>query len=273
MLLRAGFDVAPLASPRSKRTKFSCNGVDFYISNENGVTRELKALPVHDRSFGQLSIVCSPTWDGNSKLQSKGFINFDERRGSNLVGMSRTTSPSKWSGTQYNLALDDIEGFIRVIIDNLHSDRTSAEALNIDVDSGSNQGYESNAELRVVIEKYAMDRAISYYQSKGRVVVVGKPYDIDCHSPDGHFRVEVKGTRSVGDKVIVTRNEVRHALEGEIRVELFLVSGIEVTFERSMPRAHGGNAFVVRNWKPKADELEPTEFLYRFPLDAEHVNL
>ena len=62
-----------------------------------------------------------------------------------------------------------------------------------------------------------MHLAIKHYESKGlKVKDVSQEkvgYDLFCDSNKMSFGVEVKGTRSSGNKVIVTDGEVRKAEE------------------------------------------------------------
>ena len=130
------------------------------------------------------------------------------------------------------------------------------------------QGYESDPEIRKLVETYAMSLATTHYERSSRVTVVGKPYDLDCRSASEHFRVEVKGTRGDGAAVIVTRNEVRHARSGGYRVELFLVSRIEVVGAVGERAAKGGAVSILDRWIPEDGDLEPLQYSYRVPRSA-----
>jgi hypothetical protein len=78
----------------------------------------------------------------------------------------------------------------------------------------SGQGFKIDPKLRKEIEKYSVKKAITYYKQKGYSVKdVGayKSFDLECTKRKKILRVEVKGTQTTGDSIILTRNEVRNA--------------------------------------------------------------
>jgi hypothetical protein len=92
----------------------------------------------------------------------------------------------------------------------------------------SGQGFASPAELKA-IEKYSMDYAISYFINEGytvKDVSADKSYDLEISNNGEYLFVEVKGTKSEGAEVILTRNEVRWAKDHEQNMILFIVHSI-----------------------------------------------
>jgi hypothetical protein len=77
------------------------------------------------------------------------------------------------------------------------------------------QGRVANSAVRKAIEEYAMQRAKAYFSSRWTSVKdVSRRacFDLLCRQDSRELRVEVKGTTGDGDAVLVTRNEVDHAV-------------------------------------------------------------
>lgn len=76
-------------------------------------------------------------------------------------------------------------------------------------------GFQSNAKIRDAVEIHAMERAKSELELRGYRDLKNtsklESYDYTCHKNGKLFYVEVKGTRTTGDVVILTKNEVAHA--------------------------------------------------------------
>lgn len=130
----------------------------------------------------------------------------------------------------------------------------------------SAQGRMTDSKKKKAIELHAMKVAIEYYQQLGYDVKDTSsncPYDLECFQNESFRRVEVKGTMSTGQFVNVTRNEVRDALSENCETDLFIVSGIEVSvMSAGKYITDGGKIRLIANWKPKAEDLEPTMYRY-----------
>jgi hypothetical protein len=127
--------------------------------------------------------------------------------------------------------------------------------------------------VRTAIEKFAeneAERALGPDWDVQRVGHLHRGYDLDCrHRPTGRIlHVEVKGTQTPGEEVVLTRNEVRHhrAHGGDCPSEhaLFVLSRVEVTRTPVISCA-GGAPFLRWDWSPERDALDPTEYTYRLP--------
>lgn len=90
-------------------------------------------------------------------------------------------------------------------------------------------------------------------------------YDLDATRGDHHLYVEVKGTVSGGDKVILTRNEVALHRKHFPHNMLAIVSNIELDRNGSMPVATGGTLRVVSPWDIDESRLEPLSYDYKVP--------
>jgi hypothetical protein len=87
----------------------------------------------------------------------------------------------------------------------------------------TSQGYVSDPVLRRVIEQYAVAKAIKHYAENGyKVTELGKPYDLLCVRDQHAVHVEVKGSRSILNAVILTVNEVKDARVQSWQSDLFI---------------------------------------------------
>ena len=128
------------------------------------------------------------------------------------------------------------------------------------------QGYARDVVYRRLIEQHAISRALEFYKEY-QVTVAGAPYDLECQRGDDTFRVEVKGTTTAGSSVFLTAGEVRHARESGVRMELFVVSHVQIEVQSDgSAKATGGRERVWRNWMPEDSDLEAIEYRYRLPL-------
>jgi len=127
--------------------------------------------------------------------------------------------------------------------------------------------------VRTAIEKFAeneAERALGPDWEVERVGHLHRGYDLHCrHRPTGRtLHVEVKGTQTPGEEVVLTRNEVRHhrAHGGDCPAEhaLFVLSRVEVT-RTPVVSCEGGTPFLRWDWTPERDALDPTEYTYRVP--------
>jgi hypothetical protein len=131
---------------------------------------------------------------------------------------------------------------------------------------GSGQGFLVSQAVRKVVEVYATDRAARYYRSQGWVVAdvsASQSYDLRCTRGSEDLHVEVKGTTSSGETLILTRNEVTHAKKSHPNVALFVVTDIRIDGRESdHPVASGGVARVWHNWFPAEEKLTPVGYVY-----------
>lgn len=126
-------------------------------------------------------------------------------------------------------------------------------------DSGSRgQGRLQDAELRSLIDAYAMQRAIAHFHEQGWQVTdvsAFAPFDLRCTRDGRELHVEVKGSTTAARSILLTRNEVQHARDYE-DTALFVVSHIEIVFADGARVARSGNARLYQPWKINAQDLE-----------------
>jgi hypothetical protein len=129
-------------------------------------------------------------------------------------------------------------------------------------------GTRQSAAQRRAIEVLAVEHATAHFERQGwSVEYVGSvaSFDLDCRKDDRTLHVEVKGTTSAGDKILLTRNEVRHARETDAATALFVLRGIRLSGGTEDPTADGGDALILHPWELREDSLEPIGYEYVIP--------
>ncbi|MGY1640828.1 DUF3883 domain-containing protein [Geodermatophilus sp. SYSU D00703] len=105
------------------------------------------------------------------------------------------------------------------------------------------QGAMPDAAVRIAVEQLAMRRATQHYKSQGwevEDVSANRSYDLHCRR-DGDVRhVEVKGTTTAGDHVLLTPNEVALAVASPSNAALYVVSGIQLISKPGQPVSASG---------------------------------
>jgi hypothetical protein len=128
------------------------------------------------------------------------------------------------------------------------------------------QAYVEDPRVRRCIERHAMTVASAHYVAHGFAVEdtsSSRPFDLLCRHAEQEVRVEVKGTRSDGDEVLVTSAEVLNARGERWRTDLFIVRNIRLVQEHGVePVALGGDLRIIEGWAPHEDDLMPTQYRY-----------
>lgn len=125
------------------------------------------------------------------------------------------------------------------------------------------QGIRISPEERKAIEDHAMSLAKAHFERDWEVEDVSafESYDLRCVGESEEIHVEVKGSKSSADSVLLTRGEVRHAREPEPRKVLFIVGEVVVEDEGGLPiRTRGGVARLYDPWLIDDGELLPTGY-------------
>lgn len=104
----------------------------------------------------------------------------------------------------------------------------SENALIID----ENKGFLLNSKLKKIIEDYSMKKAILYLLQNGFHDIQDtsnyESYDLKCLKDNIEFYIEVKGTQTKGNKIILTYNEVELMKNKKINCILIIVNSILV---------------------------------------------
>lgn len=133
---------------------------------------------------------------------------------------------------------------------------------------GSGQGFQLSVAEKLVIERCAVDRATKHFESKGyRVKDVGAKESFDLLAENDHesLSVEVKGTVSPREKVILTANEVAHHRACFPANALAVVHSIALDRSGAEPVARGGELVVTSPWKIDEGALEVISYRYSTP--------
>jgi hypothetical protein len=123
------------------------------------------------------------------------------------------------------------------------------------------QGFMQSADARRAVELRGMAVARDALEARGYTafddVSLTESYDFRCLLGETEVHVEVKGTTSSGERILLTRNEVAHARDWHPDVVLVVVHGIALDDEAV---ATGGTANVIEGWAPRDAELEPLSY-------------
>lgn len=125
------------------------------------------------------------------------------------------------------------------------------------------QGFLLDSKTRKALENYAMDKAKRYFTSKGYTWddhSKSQPYDLLCTRKKEHLYVEVKGTQTSGDGIILTSGEVQFGRRHKGRMALFLLHSIRVSGDGTIQTE--GVKDVVLPWDVDQGCLKPISFVY-----------
>jgi MrcB-like, N-terminal domain/Domain of unknown function (DUF3883) len=133
------------------------------------------------------------------------------------------------------------------------------------------QGRIIDPQVRVAIEKYAEDAALAILEMDGwtvkRVGPLHLGYDLECTKELASLHVEVKGTQTHGEEVVLTPNEVRHhqgAGQCSSQHALFVLADITV-IQGEQISCQDGKPLMILPWRLEEAALTPTEYSYRIP--------
>ena len=177
--------------------------------------------------FGRGRVASSPypkQTDPPEKSQWLVNLRFDKNQGDQLCDpeerflvtweqMSGLARRSQWEHEAAGIRLDSKAArALDDIIDALHEEPAEAAIDAAEQTRSARQGFKVSPTVRKAIEEHAVEMARAHYAAKGYTVrIVGKPYDLDCSCDGSQVYVEVKGTQTSGEEVLLTPGEVRFA--------------------------------------------------------------
>ncbi len=151
------------------------------------------------------------------------------------------------------------------------AEETIIETAQLVIPTTTRQGFRISPEIRKAIENHAIEMAKSHFRAQGyKINVLGKPYDLRCCRGKEIVFVEVKGTSTGGDQILLTPNEVDFARQNQNRMTLFVVHGIQVEGTAQNPSVSGGMVRIIQNWKPDEDALVAVGYWYALPAATEN---
>jgi hypothetical protein len=125
------------------------------------------------------------------------------------------------------------------------------------------QGFGLSVAERRAVELHAMALAKAHLQKLGwhvRDVSATHSYDFECTQGEQKMIVEVKGTTSTGDEIVVTHNEVEVQRTRHPNNALIVVHAIDLERSTEAPKAHGGKLSMRSPWKIEESHLRPIAF-------------
>lgn len=125
-----------------------------------------------------------------------------------------------------------------------------------------------NAAQKKAIENRAMEVAQTALEAKGWLVSnksLGNPYDLRALRSGIEMHVEVKGTITTGEKVVLTRGEVKHHGNTDVVSALYIVSGIELKGTKDAPEARNGTLRIICPWRIDPAHLDALAYEYSVP--------
>ena len=145
------------------------------------------------------------------------------------------------------------------------ADRTPSEAAveAAVIARARRQGFQVDSAVRKALEEHAVKRAEAHFASRfDSVKRKGKPYDLCCTKKSSVLYVEVKGTQTDGDEILLTPNEVQFAQEHRGKIALFLLSNIEVSRKDGKIVTRGGTMHLTPKWVIDKSRLSPLGYSY-----------
>lgn len=125
------------------------------------------------------------------------------------------------------------------------------------------QGFNVDPKMRLAVERHAVQQAIAHYKANGyEVEERGKPYDLRCTKGIEILHVEVKGTQTEGEEILLTPNEVAFATNHRDSMELFVVSSCAAVSSNGAIDVTGGHIRILRPWRIDPVALMPTGYSY-----------
>lgn len=130
----------------------------------------------------------------------------------------------------------------------------------------SGQGMRLSHADRAAIEAHSVALACDYLRQKGytvRDVGAIESYDLDATRSGEHLYVEVKGTTSYGEEIILTKNEVELINTKHPDTMLIVVSNIHLDSNGTLSQASGGTLQATRPWLIEQGHLTPISYRYK----------
>lgn len=127
--------------------------------------------------------------------------------------------------------------------------------------TASGQGWMQDPEKRKLVEDAAQARLMRHYEVLGWIVEdtrVGNQFDAIASRDGETLYLEAKGTVTVGNSVMVTRNEVAWASDHPGECVLGVLSDIK--FDKAGVLDPSVGTFQIFKWEPEDAELNPISF-------------
>ena len=127
------------------------------------------------------------------------------------------------------------------------------------------QGFVLDSKLRKALETHAMTTAQRYFEAEGYTCEDHSkvcPYDLCCRREKETLYIEVKGTQTDGNEIILTRGEVAFARKHKGQMALFILHTIPVSEEKGQHVLGVGKRKLIQPWDVDLGTLKPLTFKY-----------
>jgi len=124
------------------------------------------------------------------------------------------------------------------------------------------QGFARTPQERRALEDHAMVAAKEYFRREGFAVedVSARcSYDLLCRRETLEVHVEVKGSTTDGESIVLTNNEVKHACDPRNACVLFVLHSVVL----NGIKPSGGKQLILNPWHVENLRLTPVSYTYR----------
>ena len=128
------------------------------------------------------------------------------------------------------------------------------------------QGFMLDSKLRKALEGYSMKKAELHFKSQGYSVSddsKNQPYDLKCVRGDETLYVEVKGTQTGGEGIILTSGEVIFNRQNSKHMVLYVLHSIQVS--KDQKKLSKGVPILIHPWVVEEKALNPLSYKYNVP--------
>jgi hypothetical protein len=204
-----------------------------------------------------------PLWEGETNLKV-----LEERE----LSVARATG-----GTVFHVTLDHWDAILQEVGGWPAPEIEDAELAIAELagKNRSGQGFRMDVAARQAIEQHAMQAAKIYFEEQGWAVTdvsATCSYDLVCKRNNGEeLHVEVKGTTSDGQQILLTRNEVEHARYRYPHVALFVLANIKI--EKTSTggiRPGDGERHLLEPWNVDDGMLTPLAYAYKIKMSEKN---
>jgi hypothetical protein len=157
--------------------------------------------------------------------------------------------------------IDDYESINILAKPEADAEKESAAAIEKALARSKGQGFARTAQERKSLEDHAMAAAERHFQREGfdvENVSARCSYDLRCSRGSKELHVEVKGTTTDGDTIVLTNNEVKHVCNPRNSCALFVLHSIRLKGRKSS----GGKCQVLLPWRLRQERLTPVSYTY-----------
>jgi hypothetical protein len=227
-----------------KRLGKNIYGAALYALSKPGTERDIIEADIQ---------TLAPLLRFNSSQDRLSLSNHTHTEGKQLQALRELTPESSSS----------LQRLLDSVTQTANANHESEEAAAISQERAA--GFQSDIEIRMAVENFAMSKAKSVLVSMGyekfENTAKFKPYDYTCERGGKHFFVEVKGTQTAGKTLILTRGEVEHIRSHADECILVLVRSVSVSGKGTI-RVSGGTAEVKESWSLRSEDLSPIQYAW-----------